>query len=219
MSTPRIAIISANMGNFDPVVEPVAQSVQVDYYRFTDENFPRRFCAMTPRMQARIPKCFGWQMVPGYDYYLWIDSSLSIINSETVVWFLDKCKDVDAVFFRHPDRNNIREEADFIEKKIQSGNRYLSPRYTNESSREELSEIFSDPGFEDNLLIASGAFIYKLNDKTIAMMKEWWYHISRYHIVDQLGLPYAIYKAGCSINIIEEHYMYNPYIAYTRNKK
>lgn len=214
----EVAIITANMGNFDKVREIERQSIKVDYYNFNDNNFPPRKCSMTPRLQARIPKIFGWQMVPGYKYYIWVDSSLTITNSNTVKWFLDQCKSVDAVFFKHPDRNTIREEGEFIKRKIVEKNYYLVPRYTNELVDEELKEIEADKDYLDNLLIASSAFIYKNNEQVKKMMKEWWYHTSRYHSVDQLGLPYAIYKSGCKIKLINEHYMKTPYLTYTRNK-
>ena len=50
------------------------------------------------------------------------------------------------------------------------------------------------------------------------MMREWWYHTSRYHIVDQLGLPYAIYKAGVQVRIIEQHYMRTPWLTFVRKR-
>jgi hypothetical protein len=213
-----LAIITANMGNFDKMIDPVEQSVPFDFYRFTDKNFPPRYCAMTPRLQARIPKIFGWQMIPDYDYYIWIDSSMGIISPDTVKWLRMQCEGFEGAFFVHPDRQTIREEADFIKKKISEKNYYLSPRYTNELIDEEMKEIESDKGYKDNLLIASTVFIYKNTEATRNMMKEWWYHTSRYHIVDQLGLPYAIYKSGMKINLINEHYMKTPYLKYVRNK-
>jgi len=214
----KICLITANMGNFDRVEEPIKQSIPVDFYRFTDDNFPPRYCAMTPRLQARLVKLFGWQMIPNYDYYIWVDSSLTITNPDAVKWLLKQCSGVDMAFFKHPDRDTIQEEYDFIKKKIEEGNYYLCPRYTNELLDEQLAEIKADKGFTDNLLIASGVFIYKNNPKVHNLMKEWWYHTSRYHIVDQLGLPYAIYKSECKVNIIKEHYMKNPYLKYIGHK-
>ena len=71
----KIAVITANLGNFDPNVDYAEQSLAYDFYKFTDENFPPRFNSMTPRLQARIVKMFGWQMVPPHDLYIWVDSS------------------------------------------------------------------------------------------------------------------------------------------------
>lgn len=204
------------MGKFEIQVDPAEQSVPVDFYRFTDENFPPRYKAMTSRLQAKIPKMFGWQMVPDYDYYIWIDSSFALLNPDSVKWFLEQCEGVDAAFFKHPDRNTIQEEADFIKNKIAEGNRYLCCRYPNELGDEELAEIRADKDFVDNLLIAAGFFIYRNNEKIHNLMKEWWYFTSRYNVNDQLGLPYAIYKSGCKVKIINENYLKCPYLTFTR---
>jgi len=43
-------------------------------------------------------------------------------------------------------------------------------------------------------------------------MKEWWYGTSRYHIVDQIWLPYAIKKSQCKVNVIPDNFMKCDYI-------
>jgi hypothetical protein len=227
----KIVVISANLGNFDAVTEHVPQSIPADYYRFTDENFSPRKMAMTPRLQARIPKMFGWQMCQGYDYYIWIDSSLAMLHPDSIKWLLEQCTG-DIAFFIHPDRKTVAQEAEFIKKRIETGSKYLCTRYTNELIDEQLAEIQADNTYKDDLLLATGSFIYKNNPKVHALMKEWWYHTSRYHSVDQLGLPYAIYKTRCNVNVIKhelydstcsirvikEHYMHTPYLTYVRTR-
>jgi len=214
----KIAIITANMGNFDKNIDPVEQSVKADFFRFIDSNFPPRYQAMTSRFQARIPKMFGWQMAPGYDYYIWVDSSCAIENPDTVDWFMKQGSVTDLAVFKHPDRNTIQEEADFVKKKVGQKDRYLLSRYDNELIDEEMAEIKADKDYVDDKLFASTAFIYHNTPKVQAMMKEWWYHTSRYHIIDQLGFPYVLNKFKCTLNIIKEHYMHTPYLTYVRNK-
>ncbi|GAF81593.1 unnamed protein product, partial [marine sediment metagenome] len=55
----QVAVSTANLGNFDKQIEYIPQSVEYDFFRFTDENFPPRACSMQPRLQARIPKMFS----------------------------------------------------------------------------------------------------------------------------------------------------------------
>lgn len=215
----RVAVISANIGYFDPIVEYVRQSVSYDFFRFTDDSFPSRVASMTPRLQARIPKCFGWQMAPDYDVYIWVDSSCSLQHEHSVVWFLEQCRGADFAFFKHPDRNTINEEYEFLKLKMQEKNKYLYPRYMNELLEEQMMEIRSDKSFIDDRLFASTAFVYKNNSRTRAMLKEWWYHISRYHTIDQLALPYVLYKSKCTFNTINIKYTKTPYLTYTRNGK
>jgi hypothetical protein len=215
----KVVVVTANLGGFDPIHEYVKQSTDYDFYRFTDENFPPRSRAMTPRMQARILKCFMWQIVPGYDYYLWVDGSCSLWNEDSVKWFIEQLGDADIALFKHPDRNTIQQEADFLKKCLARGSRYILSRYLGEWIDEQMEEIKSDETFVDDALYASTAFIYRDSDKIHSMMKEWWYHISRYHIIDQLALPYVLKNSDCSYNIINEKYGEIPYLTYTRKMR
>jgi len=202
----EIAVVTANTGKFEENHEWINQSIPCDFHRFTDDNFKPRQAALTPRLQARIPKMFAWQLLPDYKYYIWFDSSLTVVSPDMVKWFSEQLGDYDAVFLKHPQRNTVAEEAQFLKQKIADLDYYLYPRYKNELIDEELIELQMDKGYTDNLLLASTTFMYRNTEKTQALMKEWWYQTSRYHIIDQLGLPYAIYKSGCNVKIIDDNY-------------
>lgn len=220
----KIAIISANMGNFDPIVPYVKQSVDYDFHLFTDENFPPRHCAMTPRLQARIPKCFGWQMAPDYDIYIWVDASFSLQNPDSVIWLIEQVEYDEVAVLKHPMRNSIREEADYLKKRLEQeklGEKepYVIKRYDNELVDEQLAEVFADKRYIDCILFASTVFVYRNSKHTQDMLKEWWYHISRYHCVDQLSFPYVLWKFGCSVHVIptQHHNDFKiPYLTLTR---
>lgn len=207
----KIAILSVNLGGIDRNPKHCEQSIPVDYYHFDDSNFPLRNCAMTPRMQARIPKVFGWQMVPGYDIYIWCDTTFMIHHPNAAKWMLDNLGDADAACFKHPDRKSLQQECDFLKHKLAEEHPYIVPRYGNELADEFLAEIGEDKNYEDNRLFANAIFIYRNNEKNRAMSKDWWYYISRYHINDQLGMPYAFYKNLCKVNVIDMHYMKTDY--------
>lgn len=215
----RIAVITANLGGFDPIHEYVPQSVDYDFYRFTDENFPLRVCAMTPRLQARIVKCFAWQMVPGYEYYIWVDGSCSLWHEDSVKWFMEQLGIADVAFFKHPERDTIQQEADFVKKCLEKQSKYIVSRYYGELIDEQMAEIKSHNLYADDLLIASTAFVYRNNSSVRGMLKEWWYHISRYHIIDQLALPFVLKRSECDYHIINEKYGEIPYLTYTRKMK
>lgn len=215
----KVAVITANLGNFDRRIDYVEQSLPYDFYRFTDENFPPRFNSMTPRLQARIVKIFGWQMVPPHDYYIWVDASCILSHRDSVKWFIEQCKDVDMAVFKHPHRNTIQEEADYIKHRLAINCPYLTPRYENELIDEQLAEIKADKGYADQNLFASTALVYKNNPKVQNVMFHWWYHTSRYHSIDQLSLPYILLKQRCTVRIIPDSYLKIPYLEHVRNKK
>ena len=221
----RIAVVSANMGDFDKLVPYVPQSTPYDFHIFTNANFPLRYRSMTPRLQARIPKMFSWQMLPDYDYYIWVDSSFSLQHIDSVKWFIEQCSVVDIAVLKHPMRNSVREEATYLKKRLQKErqnpgmDQYVTLRYDNELIDDQLSEIFSDKKFVDDRLYASTAFIYRNIEKNQVMLKDWWYHTSRYHSVDQLSFPYVLFKNNCRVNVIPTNHHHDfklPYLTLTR---
>jgi hypothetical protein len=219
----KIAILTANLGNFDMPVDPIPQDLPnevqaVDFRRFTDENFPP-VTGLTPRFQYRIPKLFGWQMFPGYDYYIWLDGSVSLQDKTSLKWFLDHCKEHDMAVFRHPWRKTIKEEADFITEKLETGNKYITSRYKNGFHNEQLKLCLADPNFRDTNLDTSTAFIYRNSDKVHEFMDMWWYFQSRYFTCDQIVLPYVIFKNKLNIKVIEEDQYNIPYLTLVSKHK
>lgn len=219
----KVAIISANLGNFDPpstyVEQKLSEDVELSIIQYNDKNFLPRTKAMTPRLQARIPKMFGWEMAPGFEYYIWLDASLSILHKDSVMWFLDKCLGYHMALFKHPDRNSIFEEYSYIKKRVEDKSKYLTSRYEGELLEEQLRAVSVDEEFVDDTLYATTAFVYKNNGRVRQALTDWWVHTSRYHIVDQLALPFVVYMNECRINKIEENLYKIPYITYTRNWK
>lgn len=201
----RVAYITANTGSFDKQVDPVPQTVPFHRFVFTKHS---RFNSLSPRMEARLIKMFAWQMIPPHDYYLWVDSSCQLSDPESVHWFISKCRD-DIAVFKHPNRATIQEEADYLKYRLSIKCPYITPRYEGEDIDGQLEAV--DPQAP---LYASTAFIYRLNDRTKAMFKEWWHHTTRYHAIDQLSFPHAL--QGCLVNVIEESYLKIPYLKYNR---
>lgn len=212
----KIAILSANLGNFDIPVDPVAQFFpegveQVVFHRFTDEDFPP-IAGLTPRMQYRLPKLFGWQMFPGFDIYLWLDGVFSLTRTDALQWFVQNLGEADAAFFKHPQRNTIQEEVDHIEQKLKEGSKYMVPRYKNGLHKEQMEEISKDPNYVDDTLYTSTAFIYKNNVNTQIALKWWQYYQSRYFTCDQVALPYALFKEKIKVNILPGDQYHSDYL-------
>jgi hypothetical protein len=214
----KIAVLTCNLGKFDTdilnVKQDLPEDMEMTFYRWTDANFPP-ITGLTPRFQYRIPKMFGWQMFPGYDYYLWLDGSMSLQDPKSVMWFLNKCKDYDMALFKHPWRDTMKEETDFIELKLKQGNKYIASRYKNGLHKEQLDDCLMDTNFHDTRLYASTAFIYKNNAQVREALKLWWIHQSRYFTCDQIALPYALYKHNINVNMIEEDIFKHKYITVT----
>lgn len=214
----KIALLTANTGNFDKEMVNVEQDLDHDFFSFNDETFIPRTNAMTPRLQARIPKLFSWQLIPGYDYYVWIDSSCVLAKPDSLRWLVDKCENADMVLFKHPHRSSVKEEADYLQMRLDKKCPYITPRYGNEHLKEEMKEILGDENFVDDKFFATTVYVYKDSEKMRAMQKEWFYYTARYHTNEQLPLPYVLSKSECKVEIIQDNYLKTPYLEYVRNK-
>ena len=220
----KVAVISANLGAYDrPTEWPVLDApagVEVSVHRFTDANFPPREKAMTSRLQCGLLKWFGPEFVPGHDVYLWIDASCTP-TPQAVPWFLSQLESAWAAFFRHPERQTIREEYEFIKARMaRPGERYLTSRYAGEWLDEQFAAIDA-VRCADRELFASTAFVYR-PDPTRGMFKEVWFGKTRYHLHDQLWLAYAIAcgreENGLDIRTIDANYLQCPALTFTRRR-
>jgi hypothetical protein len=211
-----VLVHTANLRSFDEVVPPETQTVPFTFKVFTDQDFPPRPRAMTGRLQARIPKMFGWDLVLGHDIYLWHDASLQLNCADSIQWFLDTLGDTDIAVFKHPWRQSAREEADYIQCKLLQGSRYVSNRYEGEDLIGQMRAIACQPGYVDDKLYASGAFCYRNTIPVQAALKEWWCQTSRFHSVDQLAFPLALWMHGLTVKVIDEDIYHASHLAWRR---
>lgn len=217
----QLLVYTANFANFDKRQENEEQELskglkRIDYWRCTESDFPQRYNAMTPRLQARLVKMFGWQFKPDYDVYLWVDSSCRLSKPDSVSWFMDALGEGDIAVFKHPHRENIKEEADYLKERIElelEGNKkeYVLPRYDGEDIDGAVEEAGPTAP-----LYASTAFIYRNTPEVHGALKAWWYHTSRFHSIDQLGFSWAI--EDLKKTVILKDYMNCDYLEFTRNK-
>lgn len=213
-----VAVLTANLGGFDDPVDPVPQVTQIPYkfHRFTDENFPP-IMGLTPRLQYRIPKMFGWQMFPSYDYYIWLDGSVSLMQEDSINWLLEQLGNADIAVFKHPWRDTIKEEVDHVEEKLQSGNSYITSRYKNGLHKEQYADILLDTDYFDSKLYASTAFIYRDSEHMRDVLRMWWLHTSRYFTVDQIVFPYILKDSD--VKVIEENPFKGKYVSLVSSHK
>lgn len=211
----KLAILSANLGNFDKSVEPVDQTLpdgieRIDFRRYTDSDFPP-ITGLTPRLQYRIPKYFGWQMFKGYDYYIWLDATMSFTREDCVKWFMEQLGDKDIAVFKHPYRNTIEQEVDHIEEHLKVGKPYITKRYKNGLHKEQLEDIKLDKNYDDDHLYASTAFIYKDSERVRDALRLCWLHSSRYYSCDQMAFTYTL--KDLDVKVIWENQYHTKYLS------
>jgi hypothetical protein len=217
-----VCLLVANLGGIDtdPRAGYVAQELPpgwvFDFFYFDEANFPLRASAMAPRLQAKIPKMLGWDMVPTYDYYIWLDSAFRIRSPDCVRWFVEQCAGFDIALFSHNKRNSIGSEMAFMQRKMRKGDRYLIDRYGSEPFEAQVERYLRDPDFEDSALYAAGAFIYSkdLVSRPDNALKEWFHQTVVGSVQDQLSLPWVLSKFKARVKVLPLPMFDNPYIEY-----
>ena len=176
---------------------------------------------MTPRLQAKIPKCFGWQLKPGYDFYMWIDGNLRMKDENTLKYFYENCHEYDVAVLQHPRRNTIWWEYRYNWRGINNNapSNYLRSRYVGELLDEQMAVIKADKDHKDDVLVNGGIFVYRNTPQVQAMLKEWWYYISRYLIMDQLAWAYVLKKSGVGVNVLPDRFDDCPWLENRRHAK
>lgn len=213
------AVIQASLGGIDSPVIHVSQSVPYNYHLFTDQNFPPRSKAMTPRLQAKIPKMFGWQLAPDYETYLWLDGNLQLSHPDSLKYYLDQLADNDIVVLRHPGRPNIRQEVRYTRKGINQQSMYILSRYPGELLAELYDLIEKDKEYIDDLLVIGGIFLYRDTPKVREMLKEWFYYQTRYILQDQISFAYVLKKSGIKFKVLDDPYDNTPYLKHIKHTK
>jgi hypothetical protein len=204
----RVLVTSANMGLNKSSKMVEQEGVKVDFICYNDKNFPTRDSSFTPRMNAKIPKMLAWELNPGYDYYIWIDSYFDMYKSDAVMWFIENIEGHDALFFRHPFRSSILEEAMHIVEKEKKGNKKIANKIKGEPILQQAEKYRLDPDFPDDFLITANAFCYSsklVRNRRFNVMKEWFYQTCIGSVRDQISLPYVLNMFDTNYRLIDKN--------------
>jgi hypothetical protein len=223
----RIAFVSANLGGIDVDRQAlhVKQDIDVDFFYYTDYNMPPRSDAMTPRLQAKIPKMLAFELVPDYDYYIWADACFTLSSEHAISWLIEQLGCSDIAVFRHQEhRSNIMSEYLFMQRHIAgvSGDayaqEYLTSRYGNEPVLDQIRTYYSDVRFTDTTLFSAGMFVYQNAANVRRALMDWFYQCARYSVQDQISLPYILSMNLLNVSVIDEDITNNKYTTYTNRR-
>lgn len=180
----KIAVITANVGNFDiPKLIP-NQSVEYDLIRIDDVNIvgDNRHKAKHPKMQSHL--------LNDADIHIWIDSSVQVKNENFVKYMVEQLGDNDIAIGKHNVRNCAYKEIDYVCSEIMKGNEYLKRRYDFDTLL-DVKKYLKTLNFEHNKgLWACGIFARKNNNKVNAIFDKWWENECKYLTNDQPMFAY-----------------------------
>ncbi len=191
-----IAVVTANFGKFDSVKEIPQQDVEFDRYYYTEDNSPFPFHTIDNRLKAKVYKMMPHRALDEYEIFIWVDGNIQIKSKHFLSKILDTMLTADIAISHHPARETIYEEADFICKEIDKGNKYLTSRYTKESIQKEIEVI----GPDTRGLYWNGLFARRNTAKSNQAFDEWFMRNVLYSNFDQINFVDIVQKFGLCIN-------------------
>ncbi|MDZ4149255.1 MAG: DUF616 domain-containing protein [Flavobacteriaceae bacterium] len=215
----KVAVYTAIFGDKDEIREPInyKQSDGIDYFLITDnlniKSYAYKIIHRKPfyddiTKNARFYKIKGLDIFKNYDVLIWHDANIQMINNKIDV-LVNKLDGKDFIFFRHPERNCIYEEAI---KCIQLNKDYPFTI---------LKQIYyyKKKGIDKNKnLFATGIFIQNRKQILESVLNTWWNETRLRSRRDQLSLPFALLSNNVTPNILEVDIRCNEYSVFHQHK-
>lgn len=200
----KVAIISANIGSIDlphPIPE---QDTPFDYHLYKDDDLAFLPPEWDSRKKSKYPKMQAHKLLPDYDVYIWMDASVKVTSPQFIFNALALLEGKDMVLTTHPQRQSVKEEFEFMLKRMRAGDEYLNSRFT-----EKEIQLQSDWFYPEVLpLFSAGISVRYNNIKTNVMMDEWWELTLQYGNYDQAIYSAVIMWYDIQYNLFDFH---NPF--------
>jgi hypothetical protein len=213
----KVAVICANFRDYDDINENLnlIDKNKFDWFLFTDDkNLKSEFWTVItepyhlmnkvdginnlnnldkehfsyPMMESKYYKLQTHHIFKDYDYFVWIDASIIILNNNLVNDILNIIKDgsVELINFIHPERNNIIDEKNLSMR---------MEKYKNQNIPQQVDDYIKD-GFVEKGLYCCGFFCRKNNGLINKIFDEWWIENIQKSFQDQISYPYVLWKNG-----------------------
>lgn len=196
----KIAVVCANVGEFDPVFNLPDQSIDCDFFYYTEKNLPYPLPNLNDRLKSKYVKIQMHRFLPKYDYYVWIDSSVQVTSSKFIQHIKNLLECEDVVISLHPDRDNVYSEMEYILASIDGGKEYLVKRYANEPLEEELT-FYKNTGLPDDVPLFATRFFARKNSKKVnEAFNDWWNRTLEFVNFDQAMFSLIMWQHGLEVN-------------------
>lgn len=202
----RVAIITSQTGQKGSIQDPVHGGFpHVKYVAFTDKPLRSQVweCRPTPafstdcvhaaRRHAKLAKMLAWMLVPGYDYYIWHDSTseVHVDPVQLIHMYLGSGQHMAA--WHHAERDCAYAEA---EKVIKAQLDHVS----HVQAAVQFLRMQSYP--EHNGLYEMSAFIYRNTLQVQQALLTWWELTCKYSSRDQILFPYVVHMHKLQIQLL-----------------
>lgn len=197
----EIPIITAITGGFDEPKDVPAQNIPVKRHMFTgglDAGY-----SLNERTQALYFKQQMHKVIPGHDYYIWIDGKVQVLAHDFAQQCVDALGDNDIAILRHGSRSSVKEEVMYILWQIGKGDRYLTTRYGHRDLASQW-QYMDDAGYPDMSGLNDCSIICMRNtDAARQVMDKWWMMCSDGIWFDQIVIKQVAWECGVEISPID----------------
>lgn len=202
----KIAIITSQSGTKGSILDPSNGGFpNADYYAFTDKQLDLKVWNTKPlhsfsthpdfpeRRNAKLAKMLGWMLIPGYDYYIWQDSTSEVqVDPELLInTFLGP--NTDLVAWKHPHRDCSYFEAISV---LGVGKDQPEPSHA-------CQQFLKNANWpEHGGLYEMSSFIYRNSFKVQQALLAWFELVSRFSSRDQILFPYVVHKHDLKLSFL-----------------
>jgi hypothetical protein len=191
-------IYTCLVGGYDQLEEPKVIYPGWDYICFSNDWQPKKNSVWKVRpignlklnntRLSRVPKLKPNEYLPEYDYSVYIDANIVILDNYLLERVNVMCSDSNVLIAanKHPERNCIYDEADkIIEWKRE--NKWKVKRQINYLKKNEFPVQFGL--YENNILYRNHT-----HPSFSTLCNNWWEIYKRFTRRDQLSLAYILWK-------------------------
>lgn len=198
------AIYTSISGDYDTLRTPLHDNPMFDFFVFSetpkqsdvwnwipiDETFSK------PVRTAKKPKLLPHLYLPQYEWSLWIDANIFILDD--LAPYVLKCIDagVGVGQFRHHERDNLYDEARICAEKGLDSTAVI----------EAQTARYRSEGCDGAAGLFEGNFIVRRHNEpgVIRLMHRWWAEVCAGSSRDQISYPYALWKEGIKVQPLAE---------------
>jgi len=222
----KIAVYTSIFGGYDILHEDQYKMDGVDYLCFTDSDLKSdtwKIIKSTPiykdsNRNAKKYKILPHRYLKDYDYSVWIDGNILIINDIRDLVKKHKYQVFDHNQTHLDARNCVYQEYNAImQLGNQNGGNYKdNPQLMNDQINRYLKEGYP----YNNGLATNPILLRKHNDsEVIKNMEDWWNEIKQGSRRDQLSFNYITWKNNFKFNYLEGDSRKNQYFLQTGSHK
>lgn len=199
LNNKRIAVYTCVTGGYDVIKNPAVIPNNVDFYIYTESEFdkniwkelkvnPEHIQGLSKAEVNRYIKHHPFELFPDYDYVIYIDGSVFIIDDITSL-LNNIDKEMGFATYSHPSRNCVFDEVYSI----------LALGKGNKKNIESQIKRFKEEGMPTHFgLLECTVLAFDIKNQTAKKICDGWWNefITSKSGRDQLALPYVVWKMG-----------------------